>query len=92
MKIFDCILNVIEWAQDRNQWRTLLHAAMNVHKIHGISCVAEEPLASQEGLKVFAIGQVEIRAESVVGCRSVSLRNVIRLLQEIFGLYLNLVT
>jgi hypothetical protein len=49
--MFDCIVNVIEWAQHRNQWRTRMNAVLNVREIHGISSVDEEPLVSQEGLK-----------------------------------------
>jgi hypothetical protein len=36
---------------DRGQWRSLVNAVMNVrfHKILGISCVAPELVAPQEG-------------------------------------------
>jgi hypothetical protein len=42
----------IDMAQDRNRWRTLVNAVMNlrVHKMRGIFRIAEDLLASHEGL------------------------------------------
>jgi hypothetical protein len=42
----------IDLAQDRDKWRALVYAALNlrVHKMRGISGLAANLLASQEGL------------------------------------------
>jgi hypothetical protein len=42
----------IDLAEGRDKWRAVVNTVMNirVHKIWGISCVAEELLAAQEGL------------------------------------------
>jgi hypothetical protein len=42
----------IDMAKDTDRWRALVNAVMNIgfHKMRGISCVAEDLLASQEGL------------------------------------------
>ena len=47
------ILRTIEKkVQDRERWRAVVNAVMNlwVHKMRGIYCLAENKLASQEGL------------------------------------------
>ena len=48
----DEAMDWIDLAQDSDRWRTLVNAVMNlgVHKMLGISCLAENRLASQEGL------------------------------------------
>jgi len=42
----------IDLAEDRDRWRTIVNAAMTlrVPKMRGISCLAQDRLASQEGL------------------------------------------
>jgi hypothetical protein len=45
-------MDLIELAQDREKWRALMTAVMNLvfHTMRGISCLAENLLASHKGL------------------------------------------
>jgi hypothetical protein len=44
-------MDCIDLAEDRDRWRTFVNTVMKeFHKMQGTSCVAEDLLASQEGL------------------------------------------
>jgi hypothetical protein len=45
-------MNWIDLSEDRDRWWALVNVVMNLcfHKMWGISCLAEDLLASQEGL------------------------------------------
>ena len=45
-------MNWIDVAQERGRWRALVNAVMNIRfpKMRGISCLADNWLASEEGL------------------------------------------